>query len=284
MRKIFVILMIILLSACSPTESVNKEGNNDTQTVNEIETNNTNEQSNKITLLSKIKFDSEFLNMHFERECVYDDNYRLIKEGPYEITYDDQNRVITRGSENFYYDSEGNLSYTVGKWESPFYMYFDENGLMIKQVEGPDSNEGWFYEYDEHGNEIRRTRSSSYGLVYENEYQNFYDEKGNLIKRIDAYGTEEYEYDESGRLLMCKLVCNNGCHVQTEIFEYDDAGNLTSRTIYDDNNQMTDKYSYEYITVEAMDPIITVTADQIIHETDNYNVLGPSNDRYHMGL
>ena len=128
------------------------------------------------------------------------------------------------------YDQDGNLIYLKNRGESPWVIYYDEEGKREKIITAQKEDELYWYEYNNQTNQIEYKESDFLETIF------VYDENGNCIQeRYEAYDMfVDYEYDERGN--KTKKVQKNDGKITTETtYEYDKNNNL----IREDTNDHT---------------------------------------------
>lgn len=119
------------------------------------------------------------------------------------------------------YDQDGNLIYLKNRGESPWVIYYDEEGKREKIITAQKEDELYWYEYNNQTNQIEYKESDFLETIF------VYDENGNCIQeRYEAYDMfVDYEYDERGN--KTKKVQKNDGKITFEItYEYDKNNNL----------------------------------------------------------
>ena len=204
-------LLLLTLTACGKnvggeSESESLETEDKTVDINDTpsaEENGTNEDENNTTEL--FPFDDVCISVPYYE--VITEDWASFKFEYSNFVYDDKGRLIQK-------ECRGDDSYIID------YVY-DENGLLLESTETSTyySSKGdqdiYTYSYDEYGNVLTCTEKDikadgSAGLRDGNhwEYQNEYDDNGNLIKTTHTNTTAdypnesilEYTYDDSGRV------------------------------------------------------------------------------------
>ena len=126
------------------------------------------------------------------------------------------------------YDQDGNLIYLKNRGESPWVIYYDEEGKREKIITAQKEDELYWYEYNNQTNQIEYKESDFLETIF------VYDENGNCIQeRYEAYDMfVDYEYDERGN--KTKKVQKNDGKITFEItYEYDKNNNLIREDIND---------------------------------------------------
>lgn len=126
------------------------------------------------------------------------------------------------------YDQDGNLIYLKNRGESPWVIYYDEEGKREKIITAQKEDELYWYEYNNQTNQIEYKESDFLETIF------VYDENGNCIQeRYEAYDMfVDYEYDERGN--KTKKVQKNDGKITFEItYEYDKNNNLIREVIND---------------------------------------------------
>lgn len=126
------------------------------------------------------------------------------------------------------YDQDGNLIYLKNRGESPWVIYYDEEGKREKIITAQKEDELYWYEYNNQTNQIEYKESDFLETIF------VYDENGNCIQeRYEAYDMfVDYEYDERGN--KTKKVQKNDGKITTETtYEYDKNNNLIREDIND---------------------------------------------------
>ena len=126
------------------------------------------------------------------------------------------------------YDQNGNLIYLKNRGESPWVIYYDEEGKREKIITAQKEDELYWYEYNNQTNQIEYKESDFLETIF------VYDENGNCIQeRYEAYDMfVDYEYDERGN--KTKKVQKNDGKITFEItYEYDKNNNLIREDIND---------------------------------------------------
>ena len=126
------------------------------------------------------------------------------------------------------YDQDGNLIYLKNRGESPWVIYYDEEGKREKIITAQKEDELYWYEYNNQTNQIEYKESDFLETIF------VYDENGNCIQeRYEAYDMfVDYEYDERGN--KTKKVKKNDGKITFEItYEYDKNNNLIREDIND---------------------------------------------------
>lgn len=126
------------------------------------------------------------------------------------------------------YDKDGNLIYLKNRGESPWVIYYDEEGKKEKIITAQKEDELYWYEYNNQTNQIEYKESDFLETIF------VYDENGNCIQeRYEAYDMfVDYEYDERGN--KTKKVQKNDGKITWEItYEYDKNNNLIREDIND---------------------------------------------------
>ncbi len=131
---------------------------------------------------------------------------------------------------------------------------YNDKGQLIRETlkkEGKITNIG-NYQYDEQGEKTAFQYKDADGNTLNSEsYKNSYNNKGQLIKQstLQAMGmnqdkwTDEYHYDEEGRLLQILNVQNN----RKTLHQYNENGQLVEKTIEYKGNQVS-KQTFTYDT------------------------------------
>jgi YD repeat-containing protein len=168
----------------------------------------------------------------------------------------------------YYENSSGEKAITT--------YYYDikgQNYLAHWQLEDSSRSSMNYYEYDTSGNQIRKYREFSDGLISDQHF--FYDALGRLVEedffRSDSVeGRTDYEYDEQGRCLAARCKGLNGWFhgdlffrydpggmkmgagiyrgkdsIGFIVYSYDPSGNMT-REYWDFNGQWSQSFLYEY--------------------------------------
>lgn len=173
-------------------------------------------------------FPTDALNVSFNdtynQDCMvfhWNEDYSVIEE--VDILNDSQK---VNWNEKLFYSADGNLEkidiYYVGMFRSEDYLlqtkYFDENG-SLKQIDVYDEADSEHadrsYYYDENGLFEHMEYADGWTITYKYEYaddkvvkatENYgngttttkfkYDDNGNIIKRVDADMSHEYDYVE----------------------------------------------------------------------------------------
>lgn len=150
----------------------------------------------------------------------YDEKGRPILQedagGTISLEYDEQDRIVKR------------VRAAWGQNDTTLYAY-DEQGRLIEQIFQPADTSIWdkyTWEYNEHGDVIKRTVQTTFG---------FLDPPDNTDTVVDIYIRE---YDENGRLI--KITYEDGSY---DAHEYDEAGNRIKYTIYHRANDFVIFYS-----------------------------------------
>ena len=184
---------------------------------------------------------TEYLNAKSGGTVIYFDQYdakgHLIQTGninadgtTYGVTtyeYDEKGRPILQkesgSTVSLEYDEQGRIIKRVrtawGQNDTTLYTY-DEQGRLFEQIFRPDGTSIWdkyTWEYNEHGDVIKRTIQTTFG---------FLDPPDNTDTVVDIYVRE---YDENGRLIKSMGDDGDGSYVA---YEYDEAGNEIKYTSY----------------------------------------------------
>ena len=206
-------------------------------------------------------------------EYVYD-NYgsvisKVEKQGKYtnettfEITYDNDGRKLSsvcryngsvRTKEEWSYYADGTVKQHIRKDDSEVTTTdYNENGYEIKIVVNKDYTNELVshdeYAYDDKGNMISE---KSYNITeeYWSETKYSYDEAGNLTKKQwfkdDAVkGTNEYIYNEYGRLDKIIDYVKESSYNYEIVYTYDENDNLLNESWKDDDGVFTSiEYTY----------------------------------------
>ena len=147
---------------------------------------------------------------------------------------------------------------------------YDEDGdLTYKYVETYDDHDKHLkrYRYDSYGEKtlIHESEYDGYGnifmtadydsitgeLDYKYEYENDYDDEGNITRkkryRMGEYvGKTEYKYDEDGNVTLEKDYDSDNEYTGKTEYKYDKDGNCTREAYYNANGNLRWKYEYEY--------------------------------------
>lgn len=164
-----------------------------------------------------------------------------------EIESEGENISITSedivDDDEFSQDYDDNLHYYI-KCENA-YEYDSGSKYLIYKIE-----------YDEHGNELKRTEYDGYGKVLESYSNSFeYDNHGNLIKTTfpaphgvyDNDSEREYRYDETGRIIESIFYFPDKTnYYRYEINGYDEKGNITITTSHDKRGSIYGHDEYDY--------------------------------------
>lgn len=128
------------------------------------------------------------------------------------------------------YDQDGNLIYLKNRGESPWVIYYDEEGKREKIITAQKEDELYWYEYNNQTKQIEYKESDFLETIF------VYDENGNCIQeRYEAYDMfVDYEYDERGNKTK-KVKKNDGKITVETTYEYDKNNNL----IREDTNDHT---------------------------------------------
>lgn len=158
----------------------------------------------------------------------------ISSDGEYtEMEYDKNDNVKTETL----YDSEGNKQYVIE------YEYKD-NILFERKITWYQDGEESFFgknEYDANGNITYIMQEQNKQKVFEQEYDNVYDEDGkltsvfitNILDSIDY--VDKYEYDEDGHL---KTIIYGRYGIRVDV-ECDEDGNVIEERRYDSNGKLT---------------------------------------------
>ena len=124
------------------------------------------------------------------------------------------------------YDQNGNLIYLKNRGESPWVIYYDEEGKREKIITAQKEDELYWYEYNNQTNQIEYKESDFLETIF------VYDENGNCIQeRYEAYDMfVDYEYDERGNKTK-KVKKNDGKITVETTYEYDKNNNLIREDI-----------------------------------------------------
>ena len=185
-------------------------------------------------------------------------------------TYDGAGRVIsttdTLGNAiGYHWDKSSNLTGVYG-YSYAVYQYGSSNRLL--SVTLPDGNKV-YYDYDENGHvfQIRYPGTKHNRLIYyypngwcrqiqdlgfPSNYYGFvydYDNNGDVNKITSWAGTDDFTYDDNGRLYTWNHTPTSG-NPTLENYSYDAAGNLTTKGnqtfTYNNDNQITNTgYTYD---------------------------------------
>ena len=154
------------------------------------------------------------------------------------------------------------MTYCDGDENPQYIAYFSYNfddALLRKYVISPKGSfiRSLNYEVDSHGNNTKYTLIEKNEEYEPNEYENEYDDSGNLIKQTtikdEGYNYVEFFYDERNLLikkLEHVLFIQNDTEYPSEYryeYEYDSKGNKIKDIMYDDlDNELVYIYEYEY--------------------------------------
>ena len=210
-------------------------------------------------------------------EYEYDDNSNIIRKAfsgsekviyEYKYIYDENNRLVKRifihnGTENniveYAYDENGNLTYeselTVWSDMKIVNRYtYDDSGKLIKDEYSTsfESYNDTDYIYNDKGQVVRINESCGGGKYIPGNHDLFYDEAGNLTKKIfntkDRTNAKKYSYDERGNLIRVAFFQIRGNYINctTDDYEYDENNNMIKHVYIDgEGNRFVFEYEYD---------------------------------------
>lgn len=136
---------------------------------------------------------------------------------------------------------------------------YNPDGILKKEIQddGFGNCVEILYSYDERGNctEIRETEYNNGKQSYCHTMRNFYDNKNRIIKEKDVYSEVEYTrelfYDNNGNLIKSVVWDEFGCDLFIE-YEYDSSGNMTKKTEYTPEGEISCVTSCSYNEVNQL--------------------------------
>ena len=179
----------------------------------------------------------------------YDEKGRPILQkesgGTVSLEYNEQDQIVKR------------VRATWGQNDTTLYTY-DEQGRLIEQIFQSDGTSIWdkyTWEYNEHGDVIKRTIQTTFGFLDPPDntdtvvdfYVKEYDANGNLTKVVYEDGSyTAYEYDEAGNKIKYTSY-HNAKDFVIFTYTYDENGNMTEYR-REDESGIT---GYMYTTYDA---------------------------------
>ncbi|PZM85607.1 hypothetical protein DLH72_01870 [Candidatus Gracilibacteria bacterium] len=190
------------------------------------------------------------------------------------------------------YNENGKLSKDINPNQSGTKYIYDNKGNLIEKrqkadINAEDSDNDLVFKYEYNDKNILTKTINPYGIIVENVYGDkqelvktitkassfddivttyTYDDRGNVIKKIDSIGQTHYEYDEKGNLTKTIKVGETEEQNITVSFEYDEKGNLSRKT-----DELGNQTNYEYDNFNNL--IKTIEANGLVSEFeyDNQN-------------
>lgn len=254
MKRVLVLLMVVLLSAC---------GTSDPAQTTENTINNNNEDTTNVIydgpvvyLCSKIESYHEDGSEYETYEFEYYDSGRVKKctQTIYSKTHydmwDEFNTNIDYPCVNvseFAEDEELGEAYYDDSLAVDEGIYYDEKGRVTHNYSYAFGGIYYVYKYDDNGNLIKNGTISArdeYEKPISADINTIYDKLD-----TDAWWYTEYEYDQYNRLVKTTDSGRAPEYSHIITIDYDDNGNIAKRTAYDMNNNMTGWLDYSYIAI-----------------------------------
>ena len=171
-------------------------------------------------------------------------------------TYDDDKMLVAQES----YDSEGNLNEK---------LVFTNNGNKVLKIEyeDEDGNKSPYqnFEYDEHGNLIKKTYINLDEKTLETD--NSYNEQGQLIKTIDynEFGDidniEKYSYDDNSHIT--ETIHQSHDYTLNYHYEFNDDGNVCHYTVTNSKDELIQETTHNYSNGNIIDSVTTSTNKEL---------------------
>lgn len=293
MKKIYIIIALVCILACTGCADKNSDKNNVSSAITEQETTVevTTQAETDITVPTELsaeipaeavtkRTEIDFYNDKFEHKSLdyldeHGNSLLLITTNE-----DSSEETIVRNS-RYEYDSDGNITYdyTINRKNEVienFYEYDEKGNVIINEMRINGKPE-YITEtiYDKYNNKIRVRTSvyENYSSILSTEYTDYdnidYDENGNIttIRLHDSiYSSKTYTYDDKNRIISeTNLYSDDSLYAMRTRYEYDP---VCGEVSLEENIEMPDMYTENIIST------IKKTYDEkgrIIREESHYN-------------
>ena len=191
-----------------------------------------------------------------EKEAKYLEAFELTEKGDYEAAYalftelGDYKDAEKEAAKFHYAPEKYNVEYieTEGSRTETINLSYNENNLPSQcvRIAGDDYQHTCTFTYDENGRLANISCLDTDGLT--EDYDCFYDQKGNLIKTTFLYDgvveTYEYTYNENGDQTKMVVSDTTGYYFSQEFF-YDADGKKINAVTISDNEPHNFEYIYD---------------------------------------